>query len=308
MIETKKLKSRKDWTSNVNDIFKSRITPALAEVMLASAIENDRKENKLNTKKIEKCVLDDTFYDDVCGNQIGFDKNGNLIDGKHRLRAILNSGKTVTMKVEVGCEHPEYVDSGKSRSVKDQLGYFNLNKSDIDNYAPSIKNILYIRDKRTPVNTGMRIEGTYTIEQIKEFFDKNMDKLEHVTELYQKMMTELKGMSSYKYKNRFEKSIFVSYMYHLIYDKNQKEDRVYRFFKEIKSSKSSKDKHIEMARTIFLHNSIQGKDKFYTPSDVHNLIVRYFNDYIECKDTVKDYRRGMARYRTIEFSSCVFHS
>lgn len=308
MIALKKLKTRKDWTSSVNDIFKSKITPELAEVMLASAIDNDRKENKLNTKKIERCVMDNTFYDDVCGNQIGFDKNGNLIDGKHRLLAILNSGKTVTMKVEVGCEHPEYVDCGKSRTVKDQLGYFDLDKSDIDNYAPAIKNIMYIRDKKSPTNTGMRLDTSYTIRDLKEFMENNMDKLEHIDGLYRKMLSEQKGMLAYRYKNRFERSIFIAYMYHLIYDKNHSEDRVYRFFKELRSTQSSKDKHIEMARNIFLYNSTQGKDKFYTPSEVHNLIVRYFNDYIGCEKTAKDYRRGLSRYRTIDFSLCAFHS
>tara|TARA_R110002167_G_scaffold26380_7_gene90910 strand:- start:3034 stop:3915 length:882 start_codon:yes stop_codon:yes gene_type:complete len=66
----------------------------------------------------------------VTHEAIGFDWNGQLFDGQHRLAAIVEYGKPVPMRVVVGVDPKarEVVDSGMARTVGDTLaasGYTN---------------------------------------------------------------------------------------------------------------------------------------------------------------------------------------
>ena len=58
------------------------------------------------------------------GDPIKFDKDGNLIDGQHRLNAVIRAGTSVLMDIVTGIE-PEaqnYMDRGLGRSAADTFG------------------------------------------------------------------------------------------------------------------------------------------------------------------------------------------
>jgi len=64
------------------------------------------------------------------GTPIRFNRSGNLIDGQHRLSAIIESGKTQKMVVmwNLANETQDVMDSGRSRNIGDTLklhGYKN---------------------------------------------------------------------------------------------------------------------------------------------------------------------------------------
>ena len=93
--------------------------------------ENNRNLKLAQAKKIAKSIQLNQWK---CNHQpIAFDWNNKLIDGQHRLWAILKSNKTVSVRVTVNCE-PESiktVDTGTSRSNGDMLllgGHKNASK------------------------------------------------------------------------------------------------------------------------------------------------------------------------------------
>lgn len=95
------------------------ITPEIAQEMLESNTDSNRK---LKTKYVH--VLSDIMARGaftLSPQGISFDKTGKLIDGQHRLHAVVRSGCTVPMRVTTGCDPAafEVLDIGSRRNVRD---------------------------------------------------------------------------------------------------------------------------------------------------------------------------------------------
>ena len=85
-------------------------------------LKNEGKNRKLSEKKVQDYAKQMTDGDWVLnGEPIIFGKSGNLIDGQHRLRAVIYANATVQMLVVRGVndEYFDSIDSGKSRSLQD---------------------------------------------------------------------------------------------------------------------------------------------------------------------------------------------
>lgn len=108
------------------------MTPA--PVVLQSRVERitpDIAREYLNRNTSNRCVTQSmvNFYarEMQCGrwqfngDSIRFDSNGNLIDGQHRLLAIIKSGVSLDMLVISGLDSKSFltIDQGKKRSVGD---------------------------------------------------------------------------------------------------------------------------------------------------------------------------------------------
>lgn len=111
------------------DLFKSNsipsvsvvdITPETARQWLERNIGN-RPASPAHVAKLEKAIKDGKWK--MTGDPIRFSKTGKLIDGQHRLQAILNSGMTVTCVVmrDLDDEIFDVLDSGKGRQKSDVL-------------------------------------------------------------------------------------------------------------------------------------------------------------------------------------------
>lgn len=104
-----------------------KITPKLAEYLL-NKNNGNRPVNQANIDKMVKDMLSNQWKYD--GSPISFDKYGRLLNGQHRLKAIIKSGKTFPFKVNTG-HQPEIfatMDIGKIRTGSDVLaiaGYDN---------------------------------------------------------------------------------------------------------------------------------------------------------------------------------------
>lgn len=85
-------------------------------------LKNAGKNRKLSEKKVQDYAKQMTDGEWVLnGEPIIFGKSGNLIDGQHRLRAVIYANTTVRMLVVRGVndEYFDSIDSGKSRSLQD---------------------------------------------------------------------------------------------------------------------------------------------------------------------------------------------
>lgn len=100
--------------------FYQEITPGLAEQYLKKNVGN----RTLRPKLVNEYAWDMTRDVWKISHQgIAFDKEGNLIDGQHRLQAIIKSGKTIKSQVTVGLnkESVKSIDTGRSRTYDEAM-------------------------------------------------------------------------------------------------------------------------------------------------------------------------------------------
>lgn len=105
-----------------------RVTPEMAEFYLKKSAGNFRFPGK---RMFDNNVVDRYAADMVTGNWrlspqgIVFDENDRLIDGHHRLKAIIKSGITILMAVTTGApaESVKVIDTGVKRNPHIVLEY-----------------------------------------------------------------------------------------------------------------------------------------------------------------------------------------
>lgn len=96
------------------------ITPDLAKKFLERNTGN-RPIQKTTVDRYAKIISDG--YWEVTHQGIGFEKSGRLIDGQHRLHAIIKADKPVMVMVTYGLDHSSFkaLDNGKQRLIADSL-------------------------------------------------------------------------------------------------------------------------------------------------------------------------------------------
>lgn len=104
------------------------ITPAMASAWLSDNKFDNRNLTDRLVDKIARDIKENKWV--VDGSAIRFDKKGNVIDGQHRLWAIVTAGKPIESLVIHGLseESKDIIDTGKTRSNSDILhfhGYVN---------------------------------------------------------------------------------------------------------------------------------------------------------------------------------------
>jgi hypothetical protein len=111
------------------DLFKSNSIPAVSVVDISPELARqwlnlnigNRPASQAHVAKLERFIREGKWK--MTGDPIRFSKTGKLIDGQHRLQAILNSGSTVQCVVMRDLEDEIFnvIDSGKSRQKSDIL-------------------------------------------------------------------------------------------------------------------------------------------------------------------------------------------
>ena len=97
------------------------ITPDMAKKILAHRNKNNRPIRYTHLEKLSDAIEKGEWK--VTYQCIAFDKDGNLIDGQHRLAAVLQTRQTVKMTVATNMDPSifEVVDTGSKRSTGDAL-------------------------------------------------------------------------------------------------------------------------------------------------------------------------------------------
>lgn len=166
------------------------ITPKDAMLILEKNINN----RKLNKKKVENYVRDlkSDNWITTSGETIKFDLKGNLIDGQHRLQAIIDADKTAIMYAAYNC-HPDaqkVIDLGnrtlhemfKLKDVKNSRRVASLVRTYL-----SICGGKSINQSFTSFNANTKFffgKFTPTIPECNAFYDNNKEQIEKVMTLY----------------------------------------------------------------------------------------------------------------------------
>lgn len=91
------------------------ITPDLAKQLLSLNIKNNRRISSVRVESYARDMRDDKFAETT---MITIDENGRLIDGQHRLHAVIKSGKAQWFVVFVGAHNNQYIfDRGLQRTT-----------------------------------------------------------------------------------------------------------------------------------------------------------------------------------------------
>lgn len=98
------------------------ITPEIAQDMLTHN-ENNRKLSKVQVNKVKKLIEEKGWVE--TNDSICFDKDGNLINGQHRLYAIIEMEITVPTFVKFGLDKESFglMDVPKRRNAADTCRY-----------------------------------------------------------------------------------------------------------------------------------------------------------------------------------------
>lgn len=96
------------------------VTPSLAETLLTRNNKN-RPVNNANVNKLAYAMTNGEWL--FNGSLLTFDMHGNLLDGQHRLMAVIKSGKSVPFKISTGFKSEVFstIDINKVRSSSDIL-------------------------------------------------------------------------------------------------------------------------------------------------------------------------------------------
>jgi hypothetical protein len=102
-------------------IQKVRMTPSVARKLLSNTQQNRSVKKKNISKLVDN--INRGLWDSENGQTIKIDQSGKLIDGQHRLYAIVESKKTVDAYVAFNCSSKAMnnVDTGANRTLNDIL-------------------------------------------------------------------------------------------------------------------------------------------------------------------------------------------
>lgn len=155
------------------------VSPEIARQWLDTNADNNRNISPQLVKKLAADIIRDKWR--LTGEVIKFDSEGRLIDGQHRLSAVIASKKTVQMHVvrDLPPETMYVIDTGKSRSAGDALKIAGLNGFSNDAAALARKIIAFqagsqnvldrkqIRLKGQPITNADIVEfcGTWDITE-----------------------------------------------------------------------------------------------------------------------------------------------
>jgi hypothetical protein len=110
-----------NYNTPTSSISPKVIAPDYAKYLLLECIDKQREIRPSNVKKITKDITSNKWA--VSNASIGFDTNGNVIDGQHRLLACVNADKPISslMVWNLAPETYKNIDRGASRNVKDDM-------------------------------------------------------------------------------------------------------------------------------------------------------------------------------------------
>lgn len=157
-----------------------RVTPQLAEEILANNWEHNRGMRRHRVPRIEHDMRCNKWL--KTGDPIRVDKFGTLIDGQHRLQAIVNTGITVEMAITiVGKDDYVAIDQSMPRRSSDVLR------------AEGVTNpLLASAVAMAMVRRGRdgSASGTWSHARISEYYRRNSDAIEWTIQMF--------GMSIYR--------------------------------------------------------------------------------------------------------------
>lgn len=142
------------------------ITPGLAEALLAKNT-NNRRLSPITTGYYKNQILQGKWREN--GETIKIGPNGILLDGQHRLAAVLESGVAVKMAVarDVDPDTAVTIDTGRNRGPADHLAIWGI-KSDVTVLAAAAVIAMKFDKKGKFTRLGIKVPPWEIIEYVEK--------------------------------------------------------------------------------------------------------------------------------------------
>lgn len=246
------------------------ITPDIARQMLEKNA-NNRPLSKKTLERYTRLMKDGEWG--ITTDAIGFDVNGRLMNGQHRLNAVIESGTEQTFFVvdDLPCDSFGYTDEGRNRTASDVLF--------IGRGAKQCSVLAAIIRSHISLGKGYRMRSSDAFrpsnEQILVEYDKNKD-------VYDKIC--LCCGRYYKKINFLTKAEVGGIFALLVISRNHDFDVVDAFFEELFYGERN-DKNIGLLRDKLIKNKINNYSLKYSVKI--SLIAKTWNSYLTGKKYAK---------------------
>lgn len=147
------------------------ISPQVAHKFLESMVDNRPVKKRVVDGMVRAMKAGDFPF---CADAVRFDDSGQLIDGEHRMRAIIESGTTHTMLVVYGLDPKSrmYMDQGVTRRPADQIT-LGLKRKNASKLA-AVANILIRWEAAAHLTTNLKP----TPNEVYRYVEENVGLLE----------------------------------------------------------------------------------------------------------------------------------
>lgn len=240
------------------------ITPQMASNYLLSNKSN-RNINKGRVSLYAKIISDGDWL--LNGESIKFDTNGNLIDGQHRLAAIIQSKKQIESIVITGApvESFKTIDTGRSRSAGDVMKIDNIINS--TSIAAGVIRYLKLSVGRNHTDESKVAVGISNKNVLDEY---NLNE-----DLYQRLF--VKGSKFYRDNFRvISKSDYIGF--YRFFQSKYSEESIELFFDNVEKGLGV----CGLLKTKLLQNLVSKKK--ITGLEKTALIIKAFKYFIENKE------------------------
>lgn len=222
-------------------ILKQEIGPGLATQLLKNNTIN-RPVSRANLKRIVMAMRDGEWQEDT-GETLKFDKEGNILDGQHRLMAIVESGKSYEFMIIEGLNKSVFdvIDTGKMRSASDSLHI--LGVKSVVTVSGIIRRYMYLESGKiyNKSNEAALSSNTKVVNE----YQKQPKEWERVTQ---------KASVLNKQSNRLLSKPFIGAWYKYLYDNEPDECEVFFHKLMLGLGLTDQDDPIFLLRNMLLVN------------------------------------------------------
>lgn len=241
-------------------------TPEKAEDILANRNPKNRLISRIHVNKMADDMRNGR-WDSNNGETVCFDTDGNLIDGQHRLAAIVQSGETVSLMTikNLPAKARDTIDQGRRRSMSDRLKMDGTVDKYRGRHVSATRFLLGLQD-------GVLFAPSISDSRLQEWIEDNVEKIADINENY------IADIGRYP----FTQHGFLAAAYTL-YDIDS--EMMGGFFRELTNNSGSAG---SATRALYTYMASSTTRKL-NAAETYFLTIRAWNDWLDNK-TVRTYR------------------
>lgn len=244
------------------------VTPEIATRWLKKNLSNRALRNSLVAKYAEDMSAGRWA---LTGASISFDNSDRLIDGQHRLNAVVRAGVTVAMFVvrDLDPAAQQYTDTGAKRTLSDQLGMAGKKNAHTLASAARLAYAWSLGDVSAPVQSVS--EGA-----IREFIDANNDLIEYAASV----ASALGGRGNIIPPSPTAAAIFA------LLDAGCDSFKVHAFFSTV--AESATNGHGDPRQALIRRVATARQNRETVPGSVYfGMLIRAWNAHVQGKSLIK---------------------
>lgn len=249
------------------------VTPELAQEYLRMSGGN-RNISKGVVDSYAKTMIDGKWL--LNGEAIVFDNNGVLLNGHHRLHAIIKANTPIRTFVTRGVEPESFTtfDCGRHRTVGQLIGMQGIKHYNCVASALQVSYRLLHKLKVGDNNALSRIWKTNT--DMIEYFNQDRELFIEAGRFAQELRSKCPVL---------EASIIGGTFHYLVRHCHYSEDTVKKFFEQINSYDTCAIQSLDILRKRLLQNKNEKNTRKLVRNVLYALIIKTWNSYVLGEDT-----------------------